>query len=94
MSCNQALPLQRSWVYSLVPLNTAIRARCILGETHTAPPDGKNIQPHIVKYWSRVVDLQQRMFRPHARHTFKGFTITDGGLFWLFGRLRTLPDVN
>ncbi|KAJ2127841.1 hypothetical protein IW136_006273 [Coemansia sp. RSA 678] len=93
MLCTQALPLRRSWVYSHVPLNTAIRARRILGETYTALPDGKNnIQPHIIKYWSRVVDLQQRMFRPHARHSFKGFTMTGGGFILAVQRTNNSTD--
>ncbi|KAJ2177072.1 hypothetical protein GGF45_003424, partial [Coemansia sp. RSA 551] len=77
--CTQALPLRRSWVYSHVPLNTAILARCILGQPYKRLLGGKdNIQPNIDKYWAQAVDLKRRMFRPHVRHLFKGVIYTDG----------------
>ncbi|KAJ1765261.1 hypothetical protein LPJ54_005372, partial [Coemansia sp. RSA 1824] len=77
--CTQVLSLQRSWVYSHVPLNTAILARCILGQPYKQLLGGKdNIQPNIDKYWAQAVDLKWRMFCPHAWHLFKGVIYTDG----------------
>ncbi|KAJ2182299.1 hypothetical protein GGF45_000962 [Coemansia sp. RSA 551] len=79
MTCMQSLPLRRSWVYSHVPLNTCILVRCVFGEPYTQMAGGKNtIDANINIYWSRAVDLNRRMFRPHAHHTFKGVVYTDG----------------
>ncbi|KAJ2495363.1 hypothetical protein GGH96_006403, partial [Coemansia sp. RSA 1972] len=75
----QALPLQHSWVYSHVPLNTAILVRCIFDEPYTATPGGKKtIKPDIRKHWGRAVDLEQDMFRSQKGHQFLGFAMTDG----------------
>ncbi|KAJ2500018.1 hypothetical protein GGH96_003056 [Coemansia sp. RSA 1972] len=75
----QALPLRRSWVYAHVPLNTAILVRCILNKPYTATPGGKKtIKPDIIKYWGRVVDLEQDMFQSRKHHQFLGFVMTDG----------------
>ncbi|KAJ2498127.1 hypothetical protein GGH96_004547 [Coemansia sp. RSA 1972] len=75
----QALPLQRSWVYSHVPLNTAILVRCIFDEPYTATLGGKKtIKPDIRKHWGRAVDLEQDMFQLQKGHQFLGFAMTDG----------------
>ncbi|KAJ2496149.1 hypothetical protein GGH96_006027 [Coemansia sp. RSA 1972] len=78
MWCVQALLLRRSWIYAHVPLNTAILVRCIFQEKYTSLPGGKKtIQPHIIKYWGRAVDLKQDMFRLQKGHQFLGFVMTD-----------------
>ncbi|KAJ2499106.1 hypothetical protein GGH96_003766 [Coemansia sp. RSA 1972] len=75
----QALPLRHSWVYAHVPLNTAILVRCIFNEPYTATLGGKKtIKPDIIKYWGRVVDLEQDMFRSQKGHQFLGFAMMDG----------------
>ncbi|KAJ2130645.1 hypothetical protein IW136_005506, partial [Coemansia sp. RSA 678] len=75
----QALPLWRSWVYSHVPLNTTILVWCIFSRPYIPTPGGKKtIQADIDKYWKHAVDLQQDMFKPHKRHQFVGFALTDG----------------
>ncbi|KAJ2498769.1 hypothetical protein GGH96_004053 [Coemansia sp. RSA 1972] len=75
----QALPLPRSWIYVHVPLNTAILVRCIFDEPYTSMPGGKKtIKADVNKYWGRVVDLQQDMFRSQKGHQFLGFAMTDG----------------
>ncbi|KAJ2495596.1 hypothetical protein GGH96_006335 [Coemansia sp. RSA 1972] len=79
MQCVQALPLWCSWIYAHVLLNTAILVRCIFQEKYTSLPGGKKtIQPHIIKYWGRAVDLKQDIFRSQKGHQFLGFVMTDG----------------
>ncbi|KAJ2495576.1 hypothetical protein GGH96_006341, partial [Coemansia sp. RSA 1972] len=78
MWCVQALPLWRLWIYMHVPLNTAILVWCIFQEKYTLLPGGKKtIQPHIIKYWGRAVDLKQDMFQSQKGHQFLGFVMTD-----------------
>ncbi|KAJ2423127.1 hypothetical protein IWW41_005063 [Coemansia sp. RSA 2522] len=89
----QALPLRRSWVYSHVPLNTAILVRCIFGKPYTPIAGGKaTIQSDIEEYWKDAVDLQQDMFRPHKRHQFVGFAMTDGVSISVVRETKDKPD--
>ncbi|KAJ2418383.1 hypothetical protein GGF47_005028, partial [Coemansia sp. RSA 2524] len=89
----QALPLRRSWVYSHVPLNTAILVRCIFGKPYNPIAGGKaTIQSDIAKYWKDAVDLQQDMFRPHKRHKFVGFAMTDGVSISVVRETKDEPD--
>ncbi|KAJ1787404.1 hypothetical protein LPJ67_003215, partial [Coemansia sp. RSA 1938] len=89
----QALPLRRSWVYSHVPLNTAILVRCIFGKPYNPIAGGKaTIQSDIAKHWKDAVDLQQDMFRPHKRHKFVGFAMTDGVSISVVRETKDEPD--
>ncbi|KAJ1771514.1 hypothetical protein LPJ67_007029, partial [Coemansia sp. RSA 1938] len=89
----QALPLRRSWVYSHVPLNTAILVRCIFGKPYNPIAGGKaTIQSDIEEYWKDAVDLQQDMFRPHKRHQFVGFAMTDGVSISVVHETKDEPD--
>ncbi|KAJ2204715.1 hypothetical protein IW143_005477, partial [Coemansia sp. RSA 520] len=89
----QALPLRRSWVYLHVPLNTAILVRCIFGKPYNPIAGGKaTIQSDIEEYWKDAVDLQQDMFRPHKRHKFVGFTMTDGVSISVVRETKDEPD--
>ncbi|KAJ2134973.1 hypothetical protein IW136_004453, partial [Coemansia sp. RSA 678] len=89
----QALPLRRSWVYSHVPLNTTILVRCIFGRPYTSTPGGKKtIQADIEEYWKDAVDLQQDMFKPHKRHQFLGFAMTDGVSISVVRETKDEPD--
>ncbi|KAJ2152231.1 hypothetical protein GGH14_006303, partial [Coemansia sp. RSA 370] len=46
----------------------------------------------IEEYWKDAVDLQQDMFRPHKRHQFVGFAMTDGVSISVVRETKDKPD--
>ncbi|KAJ2497700.1 hypothetical protein GGH96_004883 [Coemansia sp. RSA 1972] len=79
ISCTQALPMRSKWIYAHVPLNMAMLVWCVFNQPYNEILGGKEkIQPHITKYWTHAVDLEQDMVHSHGQYEFLGFAMTDG----------------